>query len=220
MATGIWFENILKHKFIDYLYNHDPRDPNFRFMLHEVADECHHSMMFGEFIRRSGAPYYPVRWWARLAGRFVKEVVPKASVFIGILAAEEVMDYFNRSAMSDADVHPVMRRISHIHVVEEARHISYARDYLRQIPEMPTHRRLRITAAAPLITGVIVSQIVSPNVYAHLGLPGNSHRIALGSPHRKAVLREAGGKFTKFLEEIGVITAASMPAWRMTRLVG
>ena len=126
MATGIWFENILKHKFLDYLYAGDPHDPNFRFMLHEVADECHHSMMFGEFVRRSGAPYYPVRWWAKWAGKLMKETMPKATVFIGILAAEELMDYFNRSAMTSPEVHPTVRRISQIHVIEEARHISYA----------------------------------------------------------------------------------------------
>jgi len=33
-------------------------DPAHRFLLVEVADECRHSAMFGEFIRRAGTPAY------------------------------------------------------------------------------------------------------------------------------------------------------------------
>ncbi len=219
MASGIWFENILKHKFLDYLYDANPQDPNFRFMLHEVADECHHSTMFGEFIRRSGAPFYPVRWWAKWGGHLMKEAMPSATVFIGILAAEELMDYFNRSAMTNPDVHPTVRRISQIHVIEEARHISYAHSHLANFPNLPAHKRLHAIVAAPLVTSVVVSQIISPDVYTTHGLPADAHAQALQSPHRKRLLQHAGAKFMTFLEEIGVITAYSRPAWKMTRLV-
>lgn len=220
MATGIWFENILKHKFLDYLYNRDPHDANFRYMLHEIADECHHSIMFGEFIRRSGAPFYPVRWWARWGGILMKEAMPKPSVFIGILAAEEIMDYFNRSAMNSPEIHPTVRRISEIHVIEEARHISYARDYLvRELPNLPRTRRMRVALIAPVITGVIVSQIVSSKVYSNLGLPEEARQQALQSPHRKSVLQEAGAKVTDVLQELGVINPYTRTLWRATGLV-
>ena len=37
-------------------------DPAHRYLLVEVADECRHSTMFGEYIRRAGTPAYaPVR---------------------------------------------------------------------------------------------------------------------------------------------------------------
>jgi len=206
MATGIWFENILKHKFLDYLYNKDPHDPNFRFMLHEVGDECHHSMMFGEFVRRSGAPYYPVRWWARWGGQLMKETVSKATVFIGILAAEELMDYFNRSAMNNPAVHPTVRRISQIHVIEEARHISYAREYLKGFSKLPAHARTQTRIGSPIVAWVIASQIISPDVYTNLGLPSDAHAQAQSSPHRKAIIQQAAAKFMRFLGEVGVIT--------------
>lgn len=220
MATGIWFENILKHKFLDYLYNRDPHDPKFRYVLHEVADECHHSIMFGEFIRRSGAPFYPVAWWAAWAGALMKEAVPKPSVFVGILAAEAILDYFNRSAMNSPEVHPTVRRISQIHVIEEARHISFARDYLvRELPRLSPFRRIRATVMAPVITGVIVSQIVSSQIYADLGLPGEARRQAFESRHRRSVLRQAGTKLTALLGELELVTPSTLPLWRATRLV-
>jgi hypothetical protein len=151
----------------------------------------------------------------------MKEVVPKASVFIGILAAEELMDYFNRSAMTKAEIHPTVRRISQIHVIEEARHISYAKNYLTsEVPKLRGIARARVLAGAPIITAVIVSQIVSPEVYSTLGLPVDARRQALESPHRRRLFKAAGAKFMGFLEEIGVITPYTRPAWRLTRLVG
>ena len=33
-------------------------DPSHRYLLVEVADECRHSTMFGEYIRRAGTPAY------------------------------------------------------------------------------------------------------------------------------------------------------------------
>jgi len=220
MAAGIWFENILKHKFIDYLYNRDPHDPNFRYMLHEVGDECRHSIMFGEFIKRSGVSFYPVRWWARLGGQLMKEAVSKTAVFIGILAAEEVTDFFNRRATESPEVHPTVRRIAQIHMIEEARHISYARSHLiEDLPNLPRVRRLGILLAAPVITGVIVSQLVSPEVYSSLDLPKEARRQARQSPHGKKIMLEAGAKFIGLLEEVGVVNPHTRWAWRTTGLV-
>jgi len=222
MATGIWFENILKHKFIAYLYDHDPNDANFRYMLHEVADECRHSMMFGEFVRRSGVPFYRVRWWAKWGGQFLKEApVPRSAVFVGILAAEEITDFFNRRAMIDPDVHPIVRDISRIHVIEEARHISYARSHLTEgFPRLGRAKQVRVSLLSAIVTGVIVSQLVSPDVYPTVGLPADAARLARENPHRRALLREGGRKFVTYLEGIGLIRPSTRWAWKATRLVG
>lgn len=218
-AAGIWFENILTHKFMDYLYNRDPHDPNFRYMLHEAADECRHSIMFGELIRRSGAPFYPVRWWARLSGQFFKEFGSRAAMFIAILAAEEILDFFNRRAANSPQVHPTVRRVCEIHLIEEARHISYAGSYLEEkFPRLSPARRWLVSVDASLSTSVIVSQLVSPDVYSTLGLPGDAARQARRSPHRRSIMRQAAAKLAGRLEELGVIDRRSRWAWRRTGL--
>lgn len=78
---------------------------------------------------------------------------------------------------------------------------------------------MRATMMAPLITRVIVSQIVSPQVYADLGLPAGARRQAFESRHRRAVLQRAGTKLTALLRELGLVNQSMLPLWRATRLV-
>src|SRR6185312_6390015 len=57
-GAGIWFENVLMQVVLRHLGEIPVTDPSHRFLLVEVADECRHSMMFGEFIRRADTPAY------------------------------------------------------------------------------------------------------------------------------------------------------------------
>ena len=55
-------------------------------------------------------------------------------MFAAILIAEEILDAFQRETMADESVQPLVRMVSRIHVVEEARHVRYAREELaRQV---------------------------------------------------------------------------------------
>ena len=58
MAQGIWFENMLMQIVLRHLAELPVTSPAHRYLLVEVADECRHSTMFGEFIRRAGTPAY------------------------------------------------------------------------------------------------------------------------------------------------------------------
>ena len=57
-GAGIWFENVLMQVVLRHLAELPVTDPAHRYLLVEVADECRHSMMFGEYIRRAGTPAY------------------------------------------------------------------------------------------------------------------------------------------------------------------
>ncbi len=57
-GAGIWFENVLMQAVLRHLAELPVTDPSHRYLLVEVADECRHSTMFGEFIRRAGTPAY------------------------------------------------------------------------------------------------------------------------------------------------------------------
>jgi hypothetical protein len=78
---------------------------------------------------------------------------------------------------------------------------------------------MRIMVAAPIITAVITSQVISPDVYANLGLPANAHQQVQRSAHRQAVMQEAGFKLTGLLRELGIVTPVTRHAWKMTGLV-
>ena len=55
-GAGIWFENKLMQIVLRHLAELPVTDPSHRYLLVEVADECRHSTMFGEYIRRAGTP--------------------------------------------------------------------------------------------------------------------------------------------------------------------
>ena len=215
-AQGIWFENVLSFKLLDYLYRANPQDPHFYWMLQETADECRHSMMFGEFIRRSGTPWYYPEWWATTVGNFSRFVAPKVSVFLGVLAAEATTDYLNRRVMQDPECHPIMRQISRIHVIEEARHLGYARHWLEEsYAEMSLPMRLGFRVQAPIVTMTLLSQLVSSRVYEEVGLPANAASQARRNPAQHLFWQNACAELIEFLDQIGAVNWRIAPVWRL-----
>ena len=56
MKIGLQFENLLKRGLLTYAYKLPNGSPEFRYVLHETTEECHHSMMFQEFVNRTKMP--------------------------------------------------------------------------------------------------------------------------------------------------------------------
>ena len=107
-AAGIWFENELMQIVLRHLAELPVTDPSHRYLLIEVADECRHSTMFGEFIRRAGTPAYAPVLTDSLGAI---DTLPggRAMGYLLILAVEELLDMANRATMRDERVHPVSR---------------------------------------------------------------------------------------------------------------
>lgn len=105
MYTGRVFEGVLCRGLIRFASTLPNDSLEYRFALHEVIEESYHSLMLQEFVNRAGLP------------------VPT----IG----EDPIDHVQREGhRKGADRHPLVRRISQIHIVEEARHTAFARGYL------------------------------------------------------------------------------------------
>ncbi len=219
LATGIWFENLLSFKMMDYLINVSPHDPHFYWMQIEVADECRHSMMFGEMIRHAGVPWYKPRF-ANLFGFFTKYLTPKVSMILGTLAAEAVTDYLNRRIVQDPECHPAMRELSRIHIIEEARHLGYARQWLKENwPRLGPVRRAMAKRDALISTAMIIWELVHPDVYKNVGLPPEAAKVAKHNPHRAQIKREMSQELVEFLGEIEIIDAKIAPKWRAAGLM-
>lgn len=219
LATGIWFENLLSFKLMDYLADVSPHDPHFYWMQTEVADECRHSMMFGEVIRRAQVPWYKPRL-ANLFGFITKYLTPKVSIMLGTLAAEALTDHLNRRIVRDAECHPIMRQLSRIHIVEEARHLGYARQWLKKNwPRLGPVGRARAKRDARVLTSVILWAMVHPDVYRNVGLPPQAAGIARHNPHRAPQRREMSRELVEFLSEIEIIDARSAARWRAADLM-
>lgn len=131
-STGIWFEMILQQMVIRDFYAKDPTDPAFQWALTEVADECRHSIMFARGAKKLGAPAYRPPRHVVEGGRVFKTLARGEAAYAAILVAEEVLDVMQRDWMRDERVAPFARTINNIHVVEEARHMRFAREETRE----------------------------------------------------------------------------------------
>jgi hypothetical protein len=211
-GAGIWFENMLMQVVLRHLAEMPATDPAHRYLLIEVADECRHSQMFGEFIRRAGTPSYgpatppAINDLEQLPGR-------RAMSYLLILAVEELLDHTNRLTMKDDRCHPVSRQIAKLHVLEEARHVSFAKTYLAEAwPNLCADEQRAVADLAPVAVSVVAELSVDPAVYAELGITAGE-AVARANPHHRAHVIAGLAKLTSFLTELGAIDAGSRGAW-------
>ncbi|GDY30037.1 AurF N-oxygenase family protein [Gandjariella thermophila] len=220
-SVGIWFEVILMELLSRYVYDRDPVLRHTQYALVEIADECRHSLMFARMIEKIGCPAYGVTPGVHRLGRLFKRMSFGPSMFGTILVAEEVLDTVQREAMRDERVQPLVRMVNRIHVLEEARHVRYAREEVRRQvrrlsrPELTYHRFVLARAAY-----MVVRSLIHPDVYAAVGLdPKRARATALANPHHQETVRWAGAKLVSFLTEAGLIGGPSRRLWRAASLV-
>ncbi len=84
--------------------------------------------------------------------------------FFGVLAGEEPIDHTQKNVLREGrTLHPIMERVMAIHVAEEARHISFAHEYLRKrLPRMRARKRFWLSLNVPLIMRLGCQAIMVP----------------------------------------------------------
>jgi hypothetical protein len=115
----------------------------------------------------------------------------------------------------------VVRMVSRLHVIEEARHVRYAREELaRQVREAGPRRLARdriISARAAYLTG---RRLISPDVYASVGIdPAAGHKAAWSNPAYRETLRWAGEKVVTYLRDLGLVAGPGLALWRRSGLL-
>ncbi|MGK5532739.1 AurF N-oxygenase family protein [Streptomyces sp. URMC 129] len=221
MSTGIWFEMILQQMVLREQYGKNPATAEFQFALTEVADECRHSIMFARACEKMGiAAYAPKRTILEL-GRLFKSLAVAEVAYASILVAEEVLDLMQRDAMRGEDVLPLVRTTSRIHVVEESRHMRFARAEVRErLRDAGRTRRATSAVSVALVAYFIVTSMVNDQVYAAAGLDvDEAVRAARENEHHKAMLRSGAANLMKFLGEVGLLTRPAMSIYRRISLI-
>jgi hypothetical protein len=221
MKVGLQFENVLSRGLLTWALEQPNGAPEFRYVYHEVIEESQHSLMFQEFVNRAGVDARPLGGWrARAAdhvvmlGRRFPELF-----FLFVLGGEDPIDHVQRTVLaSGREIHPLLRRISQIHITEEARHLCFARQYLRErVPSLPRGKQLLLSVAAPVILHLMVKAMLQPSaaLIAKFEIPDAVVREAWteNPRHREACVASLS-KVRNLCEELEIVTPRTMPLWR------
>ncbi|MCM3298199.1 AurF N-oxygenase family protein [Streptomyces pseudogriseolus] len=220
-CTGIWFEMILQQMILRDIYSKDPTDDTFQWALTEIADECRHSIMFARGAKKLGAPAYRPHRVAVELGRLFKTTAFGEAAYAAILVAEEVLDVMQRDWMRDDRVVPFVRTINNIHVVEESRHMMFAREETRRHLARAGRVRRRVQALLVAIAAyVIVTSMVNRKVYANAGLDEKrALREARANEHHKSMVRASCSGLMEFLSSAGLLTRPALFFYRRAHLI-
>jgi hypothetical protein len=220
-SVGLWFEILLMQMLMKEVYNADPTTMHAQYALTEVADECRHSTMFARMVERIGCPPYGPSTLVHRLGKLLPVIGYGPALYGSILVAEEVLDRLQREAMADDNVQPLVRMVNRIHILEEARHVRFAREEVVRgmqtlsRTELPYQRTL-----IALVSAFITRSLINPRAYAAVGLdPKSTARIAATNPHFQESIRWAGERIMSFLDDAGLVGAPGMTLWRKSFLV-
>lgn len=216
-----WFELLLMRGLLQEADDADPRSVRTQWALTEVADECRHSTMFGRVLSRFGTPLYGPPPALRRAGRHFTSYARGPSLYAAALVVEETQDRWQRAAMDDERLQPLSRMVCRIHVVEEARHVTFARDELeRTMPRLGALARERHRFVVAQLACAAMRSLVHPQVYASVGIdPRAGRRAAWANPEYRATIAWTGEKVMPFLTEVGLVAHPHLPTWRASGLL-
>ncbi len=219
---GLEFENVLKRGLLEHAFFRLPDgDPTFRYVYHEVIEECHHGMMFQELVNRTGMriPGMP-RWMKRATRRIVRlgRVFPEL-FFIFVLGGEDPIDHIQRETLrSDRQLPPIIETIMRHHVTEEARHLSFARHYLKhEVPKLGIVRRQVLAIGAPIILGIMAALMIQPPraMAREFGIPREVMDQAYrNNPDLRTGTRRSVRKVRQLCRELRLINPVSKALWQ------
>ncbi|MEV6311310.1 diiron oxygenase [Streptomyces sp. NPDC051840] len=220
-SLGIWFEIILMQLLVRHIYDKSVTSKHVRYALTEIADECRHSMMFARMIEWGGGPSYPVpRRYHNLA-RVLKTVSTTPGSFAATLLGEEILDWMQRLTFPDERVQPLVRGVTRIHVIEESRHVRYAREELRrQMVTAPAWERRLTRINSGEAARVFSVCFINPQVYENVGLDRREAVAQVkASGHRAEVMQTGAKRLTDFFDDIGVLNGVGRRLWKSSGLL-
>jgi hypothetical protein len=221
MKAGLQFESILKRGLLEYAFLLPDHSPEFRYAYHEVIEEAQHSLMFQEFVNRTGLDVPGLTWDLKFGARRVIGIARRfpALFFVFVLGGEDPIDHVQRTELrSGRELHPLLERIMRIHVTEEARHLSFARQYLRtNVPTLSRRRRHAISIQAPFILAEMASVMMRPprSLVREYNIPKAVIAAAYGpGASSRDATRASLRKVRNLLTELGLITGPAKRLWK------
>lgn len=210
--VGLQFEQMLIGGIMYHNLDKANGNPEFRYSMHEATEETHHIQMFQEFVNRTGVDAEGAPGWFKTAVPLLTPIIARkapAAFWSAVLAGEEPIDHAQKDILRHHDnLHPLMRDVMSIHVAEEARHIGFAHEYLKQhVPRLSRTQKLVLAAAIPAIMRIGANVIMRPSkkALADMGIPRHvANEIWWDSPDGQQWLRQLFPDARMLADEIGL----------------
>lgn len=225
--VGLHFENILIRGLMEYSFWVPNGSPEYRYCLHEAVEECNHTLMFQEMVNRIGKD---VPGMPRLL-RWLQPIIPLAAgpapipFFFGVLAGEEPIDHTQKSVLREGrKLHPIMERVMAIHVAEEARHISFAHQYLhKRVPRLRRRQRFILSLYVPLVMRILCSAILVPPraFWKEFDIPRSVRKeVFFKAPESRKMLRDMFSDVRMLCDDTGLMNPLSKLIWKICKIDG
>lgn len=224
LKVGAQFENALQRGLLGVADRLPNGTNEFRYLHHETVEESQHSMMFQEVINRTGSDTKGMPLLLRgiidVAVATLPRTLPEV-FFAGVLAGEDPIDHLQKTAIRSGQGHPAMIEVVSIHVAEEARHVSFARQRLRRdVPGLAWPRRQFLAVATPVIWGVLTTAMVNPggDLARRVGMPRGTRIECMRTDAGRTLRRDGAAKMRRLYSELGLMTRPARALWRLAGL--
>jgi hypothetical protein len=218
--VGMQFENLLQRGLLSYAFRLPNGAPEYRYLHHEIIEESQHSLMFQELVNRSGMPVKGMPLWLRTTATVMVPVFQRLlpeQFFVLVLGGEDPVDYLQRRQLREGTTHPLIEQIMKIHITEEARHIAFARTYLKDlVPRLSRFRRTMLSIRTPIVLWIMAPLMVDPSFELHRahGVPKDVLREARRSPAGRRLRKESVAKLRRLCRDLGLMTPVAKAVWR------
>jgi hypothetical protein len=216
LSTGLWFENVLNRALLLRLHTCDPAAPFAHYALTEMGDECRHMTMFGKAIAKSGARSYRMRGYERVVSSALPHFLQGSMLWVAALVGEEIFDAVQREMMHVPELQPYVAQLMRIHVTEEARHITFAREGVVHAMADGSKAERLVVGNLHGIGGLwLTTAFTNPSMYRRAGLDASrARKEALASPHHREMKTFGFAPLADFLEQNDLMGAVSRRMWR------
>jgi hypothetical protein len=224
--TGSQFEQLLLLGGTQFLMRTRNSNPEFRYFMHELTEECHHIQMFQEVTNRACPEVSGVARWLLRAFPLVGHLggIAPAMFFAIILAGEEPIDYVQKETLRSGGMHPLLDRIMAIHAAEEARHIGFAHAWLEHhVPHLSRFQRLLVGLLTPVAMRIGSDAIVKPSRRDRkmMGMPRYVVRDSFERGPRAAKFRrDQFADVRMVFDRLGLRTRSTLWVWRRLGIDG
>ncbi len=183
------------------------------YLHHFVAEENKHMIMFGKFCTDYANGVYPEK--KLVIPREYAEHEEDISFFCCVLIVEELGDIYNLKMMSDNRIHPLVAHINKVHHIDEARHMSFGRQYVSELFEDCSSRwtEKELVSFQKWLSDYLIStwgDFYNPSMYRDAGIENGYEvrKMALANSTCRAMRTEVSSKVVKFFVDNGFLAQA------------